>query len=99
VRRVRQWVSGTIGRVPVVSRFFGIIVTVNYREHDPPHFHAWYSGSEGTIGINDGSVGGELPRRVVALLLEWWHLHREELIENWRRARAGEQLLQIAPLE
>ena len=85
--------------MPVISRFFGILVTINYREHDPPHFHAWYSGHEGTIGIADGQVNGDLPRRVVALLLEWWQLHGEELGENWRRARAGEQLMQISPLE
>jgi hypothetical protein len=36
---------------------------------------------------------------VVVLLLEWWNLHRNELAENWRRARAGEQLLHIEPLE
>jgi len=37
--------------VPVISKFFGILVTMNYREHDPPHFHAWYSGREGTIAL------------------------------------------------
>jgi hypothetical protein len=85
--------------VPLVSKFLGILVSMNYREHDPPHFHAWYSGREGTIGIIDPTVQGDLPRRVVALLLEWRELHREELEANWRRARAGEQLVQIEPLE
>ena len=85
--------------MPVISRFFGILVTINYREHEPAHFHAWYSGREGTIRIADGQVNGDLPRRVVALLLEWWQLHQEELDQNWRRARAGEQLMQIPPLE
>ena len=85
--------------MPVISKFFGILVTMNYREHDPPHFHAWYSGHEGTIGVVDGAVNGDLPRRVVTLLLEWSHLHRAELAENWRRARSREQLLQIEPLE
>ena len=72
---------------------------MNYREHDPPHFHAWYSGREGTVGILDPHVQGDLPRRVVSLLLEWRDLHRAELELNWRRARIGEQLLQIEPLE
>jgi Domain of unknown function (DUF4160) len=85
--------------VPVISKFLGILVTMNYREHDPPHFHAWYSGREGTVSIRDGKVKGDLPRRVEALLLEWRQLHVAELEENWRRARAGEQLLQIEPLE
>jgi hypothetical protein len=85
--------------VPVVSKFFGIIVTINYREHGPPHFHAWYSGLKGTIDIADGAVRGNLPRRVVTLLLEWSRLHQEELFEDWRRARAREELLPIKPLE
>jgi hypothetical protein len=85
--------------VPVISTFFGIVVTINYRDHDPPHFHAWYSGREGTINILNGDVKGDLPRRVTALLLEWWHLHRAELTENWLRARMREQLLPIDPLE
>jgi len=41
--------------VPIISRFFGILVNINYREHDPPHFHAWYSGREATVGIVDGT--------------------------------------------
>lgn len=85
--------------MPVISKFFGILVTMNYREHNPPHFHAWYAGAEGTVNILTGEVAGELPRRAVALLLEWWHLHQEELIENWRRAQAHKPLQLIDPLD
>jgi len=85
--------------MPIISRFLGIVITINYREHDPPHFHAWYSGREATIGIVNGAVKGDLPNRVVGLVLEWWSMHREELAENWRRARAGEPLKSIDPLE
>ncbi len=28
--------------VPEVSRFFGIVIAMYYREHEPPHFHARY---------------------------------------------------------
>jgi hypothetical protein len=85
--------------VPVLSRFFGIIVTMNYREHDPPHFHVWYSGHEITVRIADGNVNGDMPRRAVALVLEWWNLHRAELAENWQLAKAGQPLNAIDPLE
>jgi len=51
------------------------------------------------VNIQTGDVAGDLPRRVVALLHEWWHLHREELVENWRLARAGQELHTIKPLE
>ena len=85
--------------MPELSRFFGIIISMNYREHEPAHFHAWYSGDEITVDIADGSVQGEMPRRAVALVLEWWHLHRTELAENWQRMKRGEQLKPIPPLE
>jgi len=85
--------------VPVISKFFGIIVTMNYREHGPPHFHAWYSGHDITVNIADGSVTGEMPRRALALILEWWSLHRAERKANWDRAEARQPLMSIEPLE
>ena len=85
--------------MPIISRFFGIIITINYREHQPPHFHAWYSGREATVHIRDGTINGDLPKRVVGFLLEWLDVHRNELAENWRRAQAGEPLKPVDPLE
>jgi len=85
--------------VPVISKFFGIIITMNYREHGPPHFHAWYSGYDITVNIADGSVIGEMPKRALALVLEWWHLHRGELKRNWDLAEARQPLMNIEPLE
>ncbi len=38
-------------------------------------------------------------REVRGLVLEWASLHRDELRENWKRARAQEQVQPIAPLE
>jgi len=26
--------------VPVLSRFFGIVIYMHWRDHTPPHFHA-----------------------------------------------------------
>jgi hypothetical protein len=42
---------------------------------------------------------GSLPRRALALVLEWAALHRTELREDWRRARNGETLNEIEPLD
>jgi hypothetical protein len=85
--------------VPEISRFFGIIITINYREHGPPHFHAWYGGVDVTVRISDGSVTGQMQRRALALILEWWHLHRSELLEDWQLAQAGQPLRKIEPLD
>jgi hypothetical protein len=37
--------------MPEISRFFGIVIRMFYNDHQPPHFHAEYSGSEALILI------------------------------------------------
>ncbi|HEV7489057.1 MAG TPA: DUF4160 domain-containing protein [Thermoanaerobaculia bacterium] len=49
--------------------------------------------------ISDGSVSGQMQRRALALVLEWWHLHRTELLEDWNLAQAGASLKKIEPLD
>ena len=44
-------------------------------------------------------IEGRLPKRVVALVLEWAFEHRRELTDNWERAVAHQPLQPIAPLE
>ena len=72
---------------------------MNYREHGPPHFHAWYSGYDITVNIADGTVSGKMPKRATALILDWWTLHQAELKMNWERAEARQPLETIEPLE
>jgi len=44
-------------------------------------------------------IESTLARRQLRLVLAWAELHRDELVENWRRARAGETLMPIDPLQ
>ena len=44
-------------------------------------------------------IEAQLPRRVIALVLEWAFEHRVELVENWQRALAQVPLRSISPLE
>jgi hypothetical protein len=30
--------------MPIVSTFFGIVIRMFYKEHEPPHFHAEHQG-------------------------------------------------------
>lgn len=85
--------------MPVISRFLGIAIAILYRDHNPPHFHAVYGEFEITVTIRDGQVSGEFPGRARALVLEWLALHRDELLADWDRARTGEPLVPIPPLE
>ncbi len=84
--------------MPILSRFYGIVVFMNYRDHDPPHFHARYGEHEVIVEIESGIVTGHFPRRALRLLADWIELHQSELGINWQRARAHKPLRPIAPL-
>ncbi len=86
--------------MPCVSRFFGIVITMNFNDHNPPHFHAEYGEYEAVFRIEDLAVdGGGLTTRARRLVCEWASIHREELLENWNRARLSLPLIPIPPLE
>ena len=70
-----------------------------YAEHGVPHFHALYAGHDASIAIETLEVlGGSLPDRALRLVREWAKLHRDELEDDWRRARDHEPLSRIPPL-
>lgn len=85
--------------VPIISQFLGIIITMYYYDHAPPHFHARYGDFEITVNIISGVITGAFPKRALRFVLEWYELHQKELIENWERSQKGESLLSIDPLE
>lgn len=86
--------------MPEISRFFGIIIKMFFDDHNPPHFHAEYSGHLALIDIRNLSIfSGHLPPRVMGLVIEWATIHQEELFADWERARAQQELQKIAPLE
>jgi len=86
--------------MPQVSRFFGIIISMYYDEHNPPHFHATYGEYQAEIAIQDLNVLiGKLPSRVLGLVVEWASVHQTELMSNWIRIENGESIEKIAPLE
>ena len=70
-----------------------------YRDHEPAHFHAVYGEYHITVGIDDGIVKGEFPRRALRHVLEWYELHKVELAENWKNAKESKPLKRIQPLE
>ena len=85
--------------MPEISRFLGIVIAMYFKEHAPPHFHAKYGAQRAAFSIDDlRLIEGKLPPRVMSLVLEWAFQHREELLENWRRAERKEELRKIEPL-
>ena len=86
--------------MPTISTFFGVVIQMFWREHGPPHFHAIYGEHEAAIDIRELRVTrGYLPRRALALVLEWAVDHREDLLENWNLCRQLKPPRPIPPLE
>ena len=84
--------------VPVISRFYGIVVYMNYRDHEPPHFHARYQDQEVMVEIGSGLITGSFSKRALRLLVEWMELHGETFDRNWVRARNHQPLEFVEPL-
>jgi hypothetical protein len=86
--------------MPEVSRFFGIVITMNYGDHAPPHFHVRYAEQRALIAIETlGLLRGHLSPRVFGMVMEWAALHQAELERDWSLARQQLPLDRIAPLE
>lgn len=85
--------------MPEISRFLGIVIGMFHREHGPPHFHAAYGEYHITVDIRTGAVTGQFPRRALNHVLEWYELHKRELMENWELAGQRLPLNKISPLE
>jgi len=70
--------------MPEISRFLGIIITMYFNEHNPPHFHVRYNEYRASVEIKTLNViSGVLPARVRGLVDEWAEIHRDELLEIW----------------
>lgn len=86
--------------MPTISAFFGIMIQMFWREHSPPHFHALYGEHEALIDIRTLEIiAGTLPKRALALTIEWAVEHRTELMEDWELCQAKQLPKKIAPLE
>jgi hypothetical protein len=85
--------------MPEISRFFGMVVTMYYDDHVPAHFHVRYGKQKAIISIETlGCMRGDLPPGALGLVVSWAAQHREELLDNWERARKRIPLEPIEPL-
>jgi hypothetical protein len=72
--------------MPVIARFFGIIVKMYFSqsEHGAAHFHAIYGEYNGVFRIDTLElIEGDLPERAQKLIREWASLYQTELQRIW----------------
>ena len=85
--------------MPVISRFLGMVISMYWDDHLPPHFHVKYGEYEIIVTIETGIIEGKFPGRALKLALEWREKHKDELMENWELCRNREMPKPIKPLE
>ncbi|HUT55638.1 MAG TPA: DUF4160 domain-containing protein [bacterium] len=71
--------------MPVIARFYGIVIKMYFKEHGVPHFHAIYGEYNGVYEIQSlEMMEGDLPLRARRLVEEWAKSYQTELLEMWR---------------
>ena len=84
--------------MPVLSRFYGIIIRMYFQqaEHNPPHIHALYGKDMAAIDIQTGEVlEGHLPPKALAMVREWSAIHKDDLLHMWET----QEFKSLSPLE
>ena len=85
--------------MPLIALIYGIRVTMDYDDNNPPHFHAEYNGYSALIEISKARViKGNLLSRQLKLILAWCVLHQDELMQNWELTKDDKELNKINPL-
>ncbi|MCA0389379.1 MAG: DUF4160 domain-containing protein [Bacteroidetes bacterium] len=85
--------------MPEISRFYGIIITMYYNDHNPPHFHARYGDDVVIVSIEDMEIiEGNFPSRASNMVLEWAKQNKIKLQENWDNIRNEKPVFRIEPL-
>ena len=85
--------------MPEVSRFYGIIICLYWKDHNPPHVHFTYGDYECSISVLDRIVDGQAPAKVISKVNQWIDLHEQEILSLWESAQEGKQIGRIEPLK
>lgn len=85
--------------MPTISMFYGIIISMYYNDHNPPHIHAKYQGKEVVFDLEGSLLEGTFPKRQTRLVVAWIEIHKDSIEANWELARTRQPLHKIDPLK
>ncbi len=70
--------------MPVIARFYGILIKMYFREHGVAHFHAIYGEFNGVFEVSSlNMIEGDLPARAQRLVRDWAEQYKDELQRMW----------------
>jgi hypothetical protein len=83
--------------MPTVARLpRDIKISLNYNNHDPPHFHVVRANGHVVFRIADFQLlRGSMSRSDLLFVTAWVRSHQAELALNWVLARAKFELREI----
>lgn len=73
--------------MPVISRFYGMVVKMYFiaSEHNPPHVHVIYGEYMGLLNINNAEmIAGDLPAKALSIVKEWIRINKDALLKMWQ---------------
>lgn len=86
--------------MPVLSKFYGIVIRMLCARPLVAHFHAIYQDWELVVGINPPRImNGDAPFHMRVMVLEWAGLHQRELLAAWRSVSHAQAPAPIEPLQ
>ncbi|MBI2924928.1 MAG: DUF4160 domain-containing protein [Verrucomicrobia bacterium] len=86
--------------MPVIARFYGIVIRMLCARALGARIHAFYGDSELVVSLWPlRIIQGDAPQRVSELVLEWARQHQQELLADWKRLQLGLPPMQVAPLQ
>jgi hypothetical protein len=86
--------------MPVISKFYGIVIRMLVVRPFVARFHAIYNNTELIVNVSPVRIiQGDAPHRVRDMVLEWAAQHQQELLDAWNRLSAAQPPPVIAPLQ
>ncbi len=68
--------------MPRIAELDGVVLTMYFGDHNPPHFHARYGEYEAVLAIDDLQVlRGHLPSSKLTLVRDW-AVHKQGMLRD-----------------
>lgn len=88
--------------MPIISQFYGIVVTMYFDEkkgkHFKPHIHVRYNEYKAVYDFSAKKLEGEMPLKQRKIISAWIVIHKEELITLWKYMQEEKGYFKIEPL-
>ena len=87
--------------MPELSRFFNIIVRMQYKDegvHHKPHVHVQYAEYHAVLALDGELLAGQIPVKQLRMVEVWMTIHEEELYKAWNDAVRSIPFAKIDPL-